>query len=277
MIQPRVNRELSLASHFRLPALLLRSTRPLSSGLAGGLALAAVWIRSELSERAVFVGLAMCNVTMFGFVINDILDFDKDVVAGVRRPIAMGSLSRKMALTFSVFLLLVLCWLSAAVGSGSIVLTLTVLALILYTPSARYLPLLKGFYVAGLCLAPLYYASVISHVSFSGTAYALLALFVFGRETVMDAHEIAGDRQAGLKTIAVALGQSDARWLGAAMMIVALACLNFVARGVVGRTSAILSVSSLLCVLVWPGVDEGRRIAFSRLPMLAAAVALVSK
>jgi 4-hydroxybenzoate polyprenyltransferase len=276
VIQPGIDRKLSLTSHFRLPALLLRSTRPFSAGLAGALSLAAVWIRSGFSERGILVGLAMCTVTMFGFVINDIFDFEKDAAAGVCRPIASGLLSRKLAFLFAILLLLALCWLSAAVSSGSAVLMLTVVALVLYTPSARHAPLLKGFYVAGLCLAPLYYASVVSHVNFSGAAYALLALFVFGRETLMDAHEIAGDQKAGLRTIAVALGQSDARWLGAVTMIVSLACLNLVARGVVGRTSAVLSIVALLCVLFWPRVAEGRRIAFSRLPMLAAAVALVS-
>jgi 4-hydroxybenzoate polyprenyltransferase len=267
----------AMANHLRLPALLLRSARPLSSGLAGALSLAAVGTRSGFSECSVLVGLAMCAVTMFGFVVNDILDFEKDAAAGVARPIAMGSLSRRSALIFAIFLLLVVCGLSAAVGSGRTVLVLTVVALVLYTPFARHLPLLKGLYVAGLALTPLYYASVVSHANFSGAAYALLALFVFGRETLMDAHEVLGDQRAGLRTIAAALGQSDARWLGAGMMFVSMAGLNLVTRGVLGRTSAILSIVSLLCVLFWPRVDDGRRIAFSRLPMLAAAVALVSK
>ena len=248
MIRPSVDQRLSLARHFRLPVLLLRSGRPLSAGLAGALSLAAVWIRSGFFERAVLVGLVMCTVTMFGFVINGILDFEKDVAATVRRPIAMGSLSRQRALMFAVSLLLVVWALCAAVSSGSTVVMLTVLSLVLYTPSARHLPLLKGLYVAGLSMTPLYYASVTSHVNFSGAAYALLALFIFGREMLMDAHEIADDRRAGIRTMAVSLGQSEARRLGAGVM----------------------------CVFVWPRVEEGRRIAFSRLPMLAAALALVS-
>jgi len=156
------------------------------------------------------------------------------------------------------------------------VVMLTVLALVLYTPSARRLPLLKGLYVAGLSLVPLYYASVISHVNFSRAAYGLLALFIFGRETLMDAHEIADDRRAGMRTMAIFLGQPEARRLGVVMMILSLACLNLVARGALGKTLAILSVASLFCVLVWPHAEEGTRISFSRLPMLAAALALVS-
>jgi 4-hydroxybenzoate polyprenyltransferase len=187
----------------------------------------------------------------------------------------MGSLSRQSAFFFAIFLLLVVWSLCAAVGSGSSVVMLTVVALVLYTPSARHLPWLKGLYVAGLSLVPLYYASVISHVNFPGAAYGLLALFIFGRETLMDAHEIADDRRAGMRTIAVSLGQPESRRLGAAMMILSLACLNLVVRGTLGKSLAILSVASLFCVLVWPHVEEGTRISFSRLPMLAAALALV--
>lgn len=218
----------------------------------------------------------MCTVTMFGFVVNDIFDFEKDAAAAVCRPIAMGALSRQSALVFAVFLFFIVCGLSAAVGRGSTVVMLTVVALVLYSPFARHLPLLKGVFVAGLALVPLYYASVVSQVNFSGAAYALLGLFIIGRETLMDAHEVPGDRLAGLRTTAAILGQADARRLGASMMIVSMACLNLVARGVVGRTAAILSVVALLYVLFWPRLEDGKRIAFSRLPMLAAAVALVS-
>jgi len=256
--------------------LLLCSGRPLSAGLAGVLSLATIWIRSSFSEKGVLVGFVMWTVTMFGFVINDIFDFEKDVAANVRRPIATGSLSRKAALFFAIFLLLVVWLLGSAVGSGNSVVMLTVLALVLYTPSARHLPWLKGLYVAGLSLVPLYYASVVSQANVSRAAYWLLALFIFGREMLMDAHEIADDWRAGMRTMAMFLGQTEARHLGAAMMIVSLACLNLVVRGVLGKTLAILSVASLFCVLVWPQVEEGTRISYSRLPMLAAALALVS-
>lgn len=277
MVQSSLDRERNLSSHFKFAVLLLRSARPLSAGVAGGLSLAAIWIRSGFSERCVLAGLAMFTVTMFGFVINDILDFEKDAAAGVQRPIATGAISSQTALVFAGFLLVGACWLSAAVGSGGSVLTLAVLALVLYTPSARRMPLLKGLYVAGLCMAPLYYASVVGQTNFSGAAYVLLALFVLGREILMDANEIAGDRQAGLRTVAEALGPSNTRRLGAAMMIASLAWLNFVAPGILGKTLAILSLASLVFVLYWPIRDEERRIAFTRLPMLAAAIALVSK
>ncbi len=276
MVRHSLEHELSLLSRFRVPALLVRSGRPFSSIIAGAVSLAAVWMHSGFSVRAILVGLAMSVVTMFGFVINDILDYDKDVAAGVQRPIAMGAVSRPAALMFSVLLLLVIWSLSSTVGTGSSVLALTALALLLYTPFARRVPLIKGLYVAGLCVVPLYYASAVSSMSSSWHAYGVLVLWIIGREMLMDANEMEGDRQAGMTTTAVVLGQARARQLGAAMMLVATMCLIGVAQGLFGKSMAILSIMSLLCVLLWPRVEEGRRIELSRLPMLAAALALAS-
>jgi 4-hydroxybenzoate polyprenyltransferase len=276
MLQPCPAHVRSFITRFRVPVLLMRSGRPFSSIIAGALSMAAVWIHSGFSTRAVLVGLAMSVATMFGFVINDILDYDKDAAAGVQRPIAMGVLSRPAALVFSLFLVLVVWTLSTAVGSGRNVLAVTTLALLLYTPFARRMPLLKGAYVACLCTLPLSYASAVDCANPSWQAYVVLALWIVGRETLMDAHEIEGDRKAGMMTPAVALGQVHARRLGVAIMIVATMWLIGVARGLFGKSLAIVSIMSLLCVLLWPQVEEDRRIAFSRLPMLAAALAVAN-
>ena len=94
---------------------------------------------------------------------------------------------------------------------------------------------------------------------------------------LMDAHELEGDRQAGMTTPAVALGQARARWLGVALMTVATMCLIGIAKGPFGKILAVVSILSLLCVLLWPRIEEERRIEFSRLPMLAAALAVATR
>lgn len=265
-----------LRGRFRIFYLMICSGRPLSSVIAGALSLSVVWMHDRFSLRAVVVGLAMSVVTMFGFVVNDIFDYRKDSSAGVKRPIATGSLSRMNAALFSAFLLVAVSLLSAMVGSGRIVMAVTVLALIVYTPFARIMPLLKGLYVGGLCLVPLYYASAVGDLRASSRAYLLLCLFVMGREMLMDADELEGDRQAGMRTIAVALGESLARRIGIAMMIAATMYLIWVAQGLLGRSLAVLSNVLLFGVLRWPHVIEGRRIQLSRVPMIVAALAVAS-
>ena len=263
-------------SRFHSFLLMVASGRPFPSVIAGALSLSVVWVHHGSSTRAILVGLVMSVATMFGFVVNDIIDYRKDASARVKRPIATDSLSRTTAFMFSVCLLLLVWLLSALLGKGSSVMTMTVLALILYTPFARCMPLFKGLYVAGLCLLPLYYASAVSDVSASWRAYAVLVFFIVGRETLMDAHEMVGDRQAGMATIAVALGRTHARHIGIAMMIAATVCLVWVAQGFLGKSLAFLANITLLSVLRWPQVEEGRRIELSRVPMLVAALAVAS-
>jgi len=265
-----------LPSHLHFPLLMVSSGRPLSSVITGAISFSAVWLRRGFSAHALLVGLVMSLVAMFGFVLNDIVDYRKDASAGVQRPIAAGALSRTAASFFSVFLLLAAVLLSAFVGRGGVMIAFTVLALILYSPFARSLPLLKGLYVAGLCLLPLLYAAAASNVHVSWRAYAILFSFVAGREMLMDANEIEGDRQAGMATIAVALGSEPASRIGKTLMIAAGVCLAFATQGPFTRTLAILAGLMLLIVLVWPHLKEGKRIELSRLPMLLAALVVAA-
>jgi 4-hydroxybenzoate polyprenyltransferase len=253
---------------------LIASTRPMSSLVAGTLSSAVFWTRTGLSVRGILVGLSMFSLTAFGFVVNDILDYHKDVAAGVMRPIATGILSRKAAMLFALALLLSTYAVSALVGSGGKVLAATALALLLYTPAAQYLPLIKGFYVAALCLAPLYYGSDVSRAQYPWPSYGLLAVFVVGREALMDANEVRGDRSADMVTIAVVFGEARTKWLGTCIMALSLTAGVMVASGGVAKAALLAALLSLLCVINWPHLNDSRRVELSRIPMLAAAVGI---
>jgi 4-hydroxybenzoate polyprenyltransferase len=216
----------------------------------------------------------MFSLTAFGFVVNDILDYHKDIAAGVMRPIARGVLSRKAAMLFAIALLLSTCAVSTSVGSGWKVLAATALALMLYTPAARYLPLIKGFYVAALCMAPLYYGSEVSHAQYSWPSYGLLAVFVVGREALMDANEVQGDLSADMVTIAVVFGEARTKWIGTCIMALSLTAGIMIATGGVAKAALIVALLSLLCVINWPHLNDSRRVELSRIPMLAAAVGI---
>jgi 4-hydroxybenzoate polyprenyltransferase len=253
---------------------LIGSTRPMSSIVAGTLSSAVFLTRTGLSVRGILVGLAMFTLTAFGFVVNDILDYHKDRAAGVMRPIATGMLSRKAAMLFALALLLSTCAVSASVGSGEEILAATALALILYTPAARYLPLIKGLYVAALCVAPLYYGSTVCRAQYAWPSYGLLAVFVVGREALMDANEVRGDLSAGMVTIAVAFGEARTKRIGTCIMALSLTGGVMVATGGVAKAAFIVALLSLLCVINWPRLDDTRRVKLSRIPMLAAAVGI---
>ncbi len=253
----------------------LECARPLSSLVAGTMSAAVVTVeRGAVSRLGMIAGLAMCTVTMFGFVINDIFDYQKDVNAGVERPIAAGRLSRTAGVLLAAALLLIACLLSAWIGAGGRVLAPTTLALILYSPVARSLPLVKGAYVAALCSGALYYGSAVSGAEYSWRTYAMLAGFVLGREIFMDSDEIAGDRDAGIPTIAVLVGQVPAWWIGAGVMIMSATGIVLITGGRIGKPAAQAALVSILGILAWPRVEDSKRIHLSRYSMLLGAIAL---
>jgi 4-hydroxybenzoate polyprenyltransferase len=216
----------------------------------------------------------MFTLTAFGFVVNDILDYHKDAAAGVTRPIAMGMLSRQAAMLLALALLLSTYAASAFVGSGGKVLAVTALALTLYTPAARYFPLVKGFYVAALCVVPLYYGSAVSRAQYAWPSYVLLGIFVVGREALMDANEVVGDRSSGMVTTAVAFGEARTKRIGIFIMALSLTCGILIATGGLAKMAFSVAILSLLCVMNWPHLNESRRVELSRIPMLAAAVGI---
>jgi len=256
-------------------AALFWTTRPLSSLVAGTLSFAAVAAgRGHLSLASVAAGLAMTSLAMFGFAVNDIFDYRKDRAAGVRRPVAAGELSRKRAACLAAALLLCAGLLSAGLGAGGKTLGATALALLLYSPIAQRVPPVKGVFVAGLCCAPLWYGAAAGGVHYPALSYAMLGCFVLGREALMDSDEMAGDRRAGIETVAAVFGAAIARRAGLALMFLSAAGLAAIAPGGAARIAGMATLLSLAGVFAWPGLDDSGRIRLSRFPMLIGAVAI---
>ncbi|MBI5281620.1 MAG: UbiA family prenyltransferase [Candidatus Solibacter usitatus] len=254
---------------------LARTTRPLSSLVAGTLAASVLTVaQGRLSFVGLAAGAAMTILAMFGFVVNDVVDHEKDAKAGLRRPIATGELSRRAAVLFAAVLLPLVFVVSPVRGAADGVLAAASLGLLVYSPLALRFPAGKGVYVATLCCAPLLYGSTIAGVQRSWPVYAALAAFIAGREIWMDADEMEGDRRAGVETIAALLGQERTRRTGVALMLLSAAFLVAIERDSIGRIAALAMLCSFTAVLFWPGLSDGRRIQLSRFPMLIGAVAL---
>ena len=69
--------------------------------------------------------------------------------------------------------------------------------------------------------------------------------FVLGREALMDSAELAGDRRAGIETIAVILGYRRTRRIGATVMLLSTVFLVGIESGIVGRAAALAMLLSL--------------------------------
>jgi geranylgeranylglycerol-phosphate geranylgeranyltransferase len=250
------------------------STRPSSSALAGILPCLVFWIHDGFSRRSIYAALAMCSVTMFGFVVNDIMDVEKDRMANVQRPIARDAISIGQAWVLAAVLLTIVAALSASEVSGGKLLAETAFALLLYTPIVRLFPSFKAPYVAAMSLVPLYYPTLMLHIHYAWSSYAALTVFIVGRENFMDADEYEGDRKAKTRTLAVVLGQRAARRTGTVMMLAAMLWLVFLPARPTGTLAAVMALLALILCMSWPNMSDSYRIQYTRIAMLLAAIAI---
>lgn len=254
-------------------AACFRTIRPLSSLVVGVLtASAAMAARGKPTVSGVAPGLAMTTLAMFGFTVNDIFDYSKDRAAGIRRPIAEGTLSRWSAAWLATWLLLCTSVLAVLAGSAGTVLAFTAAALFWYSPAAGRYPLCKDVYAAGLCCGPLYYGALAGGLARPWTSYAILACFVLGREILMDGAELSGDLKGGARTIAAMLGQRPSMRIGSTLMLASAAVLAAIVRGRLAGFTAVATLVTLAWVLCRPGLDSNGRARQSRFPMLLGAV-----
>jgi 4-hydroxybenzoate polyprenyltransferase len=216
----------------------------------------------------------MTTLAMFGFAVNDIFDLRKDRAAGVRRPIASGTLSRSSAAWLAAGLLVTTTAFSMVAGSGGMILAITGAALFLYSPVALRYPLSKNPYVAVIGCAPLYYGAVAGYGHFPWISYAVLAGFLLGREAFMDADELPGDSRAGIRTFAALLGGRSTARIGVTLMLISAAALVVLARGPIMSVAALATLVSFACLFAWPGLNSGRQVELSRFPMLLGSIIL---
>jgi len=252
-----------------LPRAMLASTRPASSTAAGLLCALALLTATHQIGQALLAGMSVLLVTMFGFVLNDVLDVDKDRAAKVTRPIATGALSLPSAICVAVLLLL------GGMACGGFLpyawfLAIIAAALVAYTPFARAVPVAKGLFTALLCITPLRYASLIGSFRFPIAGYITLGCFVLGREALMDGLEARGDARAGMRTIAVRLGAKRTATIGRIVMCLVSAALCVLATSPV---AIIFAVSALCLIVVASSLNLScdREIALSRYAMILAA------
>lgn len=256
---------------------LLTSTRPLTSSIAGfGVTATLAFLPSVSLRTTTSAALAMTLITMAGFVINDLHDRAKDKLKPRQGPIARGQIPTHHAITFSVLLLA--CGVAATPmqGRSAAVLIVTLVAVVLYSFFAHWLPAFKGIYTALMCCAPLVYGVEIGDGNYTSAVYLTLALFVYGREVFLDIRDVDADSRFGLRTVPVLIGNAAARALAVGSMLLACIATMLLVRSTVGYIAAGSSFVALIAVLTWPRIDLFLRLRLTRLPMFLGGLALAS-
>ena len=203
-------------------------TRPVNTLAAGALTFIGAFVAGGAVDHATATAAAV-GATWFatagGNAVNDYFDRDIDRINDPERAIPRGAVSPRGALAFSVVLF---------AGATVLAVTLPVLALaiagvnlvglVTYTQYFKGLPGAGNALVAYLGGSTFLFGSAAVGDPLAGAVLAALAaLSTFTREVVKDVEDLAGDREEGLRTLPVAVGERRALQLGAGLLVVAVA------------------------------------------------------
>lgn len=250
--------------------------RPDVSLIAGIFVTSALLVSTNIGITLAFIfGFPITLVTMLGFVINDIMDYEKDCLAGTQKPIATGSISIKEATTVGIIILFLLSSTELLIGNyySHIVLSITFAGVVAYSLIAKWLPWAKGIVTALLCMSPFFYYSAISGHNVSVTILGCLFVFIAGRELLMDSIELLGDLKASVRTLPYYLGKRKSRTLSWLAMFIASICLCILMTGISFTLSAV-AIAVLALSLYISLNNENHAVLFTRVSMLLGVVAV---
>lgn len=160
-----------------------------------------------------------------GNAINDYFDREIDAINRPDRPIPRGDVSSRLALWFSITLFvlavgltLLLPWLAIAIALINLV------ALVAYTEVFKGLPGVGNVVVAYLGGSTFLFggAAVGGDLSTVVVLFALAASATVAREIVKDVEDVAGDREEGLRTLPIAIGERRSVWIAVAFVAAAV-------------------------------------------------------
>jgi geranylgeranylglycerol-phosphate geranylgeranyltransferase len=207
---------------------LLELTRPVNTVAAGVLTFIGAFVAGGAFDQptatAAAVG-ATILATAAGMAINDYFDRDIDRINNPERAIPRGAVSPRGALAFSLVLF------AGAIGLAVLlpllalaIAAINLLGLITYTEYFKGLPGAGNALVAYLSGSTfLFGAAAVGQPLAGGVLAVLAALSSFTREVVKDVEDVEGDRQEGLNTLPIAIGERRALWVGVVLLVVAVA------------------------------------------------------
>lgn len=207
---------------------LAELARPVNTLAAGLLTFIGAFVAGgafdHTAATAAAVG-ATWLATAGGNAINDYFDREVDRINDPDRAIPRGAVSPREALAYSVALF---------AGATVLAVTLPVLALAIAAVNllglVTYTQYFKGLPGAGNALVAylggstfLFGAAAVGDPLAGAVLAVLAALSTFTREIIKDVEDVAGDREEGLRTLPIAVGERRALLLGAALLAVAVA------------------------------------------------------
>ena len=209
---------------------LVELTRPANAVAAGVLPVVGAFVALDAvgGDSALAIGVASL-VTMLatgaGMAINDYFDREIDRVNDPDRPIPRGAVSPAGALAVSValFVLTIALTLVLLPRLAVFIAVVNLLALVTYTELFKGLPGVGNALVSYLVgSAFLFGGAAVGNATATLVLALLAALANFAREVVKDVEDVAGDREEGLHTLPIAVGERRALVVAAVALSVAV-------------------------------------------------------
>jgi geranylgeranylglycerol-phosphate geranylgeranyltransferase len=233
--------------------------------------------------NAALVALPFMLCVAAGGALNDFFDRQRDAVDKPWRAIPVGAVSPPATIRVGV-LLLVAATCCAAFSRQTareyFLLGFAIAGVVLYNVVVRYVAILKTIHTGALCALPV--ALVVGRSTLDVLPFTLaVALYVCGREILMDILDIEGDRAAGSRTLPLVIGGARASILGCAFQLIGLfvfaAYALFLAKGVLLYVQLLALASGVLFVLMWLTTTSlaRRRVIYSMWGTLAGEMVVL--
>lgn len=261
---------------------LVEVTRP-GNAVASGVM---TWVGAFVAGVPFGLGAGVAAVaTVFavgaGNAINDYFDRDIDAINAPERPIPRGAVSPRGVLAFSAALFAAAVALAVTLPVIALAIAaVNLVALVAYTSVFKGLPGAGNAVVAYLGGSTfLFGAAAVGNPLDGVVLFALAALSTFTREVVKDVEDVEGDREEGLNTLPIAVGERTALWVGVACLVVAVVAspLPYL-RGTFGVPYLVLVVPAdavMLAAAYWSFDDPTRGQSRLKYGMFLAIAAFV--
>ncbi|MFA9425013.1 geranylgeranylglycerol-phosphate geranylgeranyltransferase [Natronorubrum sp. A-ect3] len=206
---------------------LLELTRPINVVAASVLTFIGAFVAGGVAAEPLSVTAAIAATGFAvgaGNAINDYFDREIDRINQPGRAIPRGAVSPRGALGFSLVLFGGAVGLAITLPAAAIAIAaINLLALVAYTEFFKGLPGLGNALVAYLVGSTfLFGAAAVGNMGPAVVLFVLSAIATLTREIIKDVEDIAGDREEGLNTLPIAIGERRALQIATGLLIVAV-------------------------------------------------------
>jgi 4-hydroxybenzoate polyprenyltransferase len=256
---------------------IIASSRISISAISWFSTLIYVLIAGNLNVEIFLISSSIFFVTCAGFIFNDIYDYEKDKISKKNRPICSDKISKKNALIAATSI----SFISISIPfffhnyNGFIVIGITVLGVVFYSPFSRKYSVCKGLYTSLLCCSPILFANVLSEKSIHFMAYGAIIFFITGREILLDIYDLKGDAKSGRKTIPFLIGIKKSKFISWSLMYISIPILIILAKtNLMIISFTLISCIALTICLFLPLKKEALVINITRLIMILSSFSL---